>query len=127
MLGLQLYTLRNQIHNDAEALKTLSAVKDMGYECVQLAGSLDTVALTAEAASKAGLPVVGILVDMRICEEEKERLFALAEQYGAEDIGISSGISSDEEAIDLIKRANAFAKEARERGFSFSYHNLIKV
>lgn len=123
MLGLQLYTVRKNITDETSALNTLTAVKNMGYECVQLAGSIETVELTARAAQKVGISVVGLLVDMQMCETEGEKLFELARLCGAKDIGISSSIKNDTEAYNIISRANAFAKIAKENGFTFSYHN----
>ena len=123
MLGLQLYTVRQKITDASSALATLKAVKKLGYECVQLAGSLETVELTANAAKEAEISVLGILVDMNMCENHGERLFEIARFCGAKDLGISSSIQTDAEAYDLISRANAFAKIANENGLTFSYHN----
>ena len=123
MLGLQLYTVRQKITDASSALATLKAVKALGYECVQLAGSIETVELTAKAAKEAGVSVLGILVDMNMCETYDEKLFEIARYCGASDLGISSSIKTDAEAYDIISRANAFAKKAKEKGFTFSYHN----
>lgn len=123
MLGLQLYTVRQKTKDEESALAALTEIKNMGYECVQLAGSVETIELCAKAALKAGLAVIGILADMKTCEDYGEKLFELARLCGAGDIGISSFIKTEEEAYDIVKRANAFAKIANEKGFSFSYHN----
>ena len=123
MLGLQLYTVRQKITDASSALATLKAVKALGYECVQLAGSIETVELTAKAAKEAGVSVLGILVDMNMCETYDEKLFEIARYCGASDLGISSSIKTDTEAYDIISRANAFAKKAKENGLTFSYHN----
>lgn len=123
MLGLQLYTVRQKMKDESSALFTLQEIKKMGYECVQLAGSIETIEFTARFAKKAGVPVIGILTDIVTCEECSEKLFEIARACEAIDIGISSGITTETEAYDIIKRANAFAKKANENGFSFSYHN----
>ena len=123
MLGLQLYTIRNTITDKVSAENALAKIKDMGYECVQLAGDISTIELTASAAQKAGLSVLGILISMDMCEAEEEKLFELARLYGVKDIGISSQIKTEDQAYDIIKRANSFAKKTRKNGISFSYHN----
>lgn len=123
MLGLQLYTVRNNMTDESSAVFTLTEIKKMGYECVQLAGSIDTLELAARAAKEVGIAVLGILVDMNRCEENGEKLFEIARFCGAKDIGISSSIKTDDEAYDIITRANAFAEKAKEIGVSFSYHN----
>lgn len=123
MLGLQLYTVRQKITDASSALATLKEVKSLGYQCVQLAGSIETVELTARAAKEAGVSVIGILVDMNMCESYGEKLFEIAHFCGAKDLGISSSIKTDAEAYDIISRANTFAKKAKEKGLTFSYHN----
>lgn len=123
MLGLQLYTLRDKMTDSVSAVAALKEIQKMGYECVQLAGSIETVELTALAAKEVGIKVVGFLVDIDICEKDGEKLFSLARMCGAKDIGISSSIKTESAAVELISRANRFAKAAKENGFSFSYHN----
>ena len=123
MLGLQLYTVRSTIKDEASAISVLTEVKQMGYECVQLAGRMDMISLTANAAVEVGIKVIGILGGIEMCEEEGEELFRIAHLCGAEDLGISSGMTTEAEAYDLIARANRFAKRAKENGFTFSYHN----
>ena len=123
MLGLQLYTVRNKITDEASAVSVITQIREMGYECVQAAGDLATIELTVRAAKKAGVAVVGMLSNIKDCEEEGERLFALARECGAEDIGISSTIKTDSEACELVSRVNRFAATCKENGFTFSYHN----
>jgi sugar phosphate isomerase/epimerase len=123
MLGLQLYTVRSLTETDAACTAALRTVRDVGYECVQLAGKIETVERTARIAADLGIPVAGILVNLKMCEEDTERLFAAARLCHAEDIGISSSIKTEEEARDLIARVNRFAPIARQAGFRFSYHN----
>ena len=123
MIGLQLYTVR-KLTTDAKGCEdALRRIKEMGYDCVQLAGDIDTVERTAAACVALRLPVVGILGSMRLCHESKERWLAAARLCGASDIGISSSADSAEKAADLIVEANAFAAEVIAEGFTFSYHN----
>lgn len=123
MLGLQLYTVRHKMNDECSAFETLRKIKKIGYECVQLAGSLGTIEFTARAAKKAEIAVLGFLVDMNMCENYGEKLFETARLCGAKDVGISSSIKTDAEAYDMIARVNAFAKKAKENGLTFSYHN----
>jgi sugar phosphate isomerase/epimerase len=109
---------------DVESTRdTLIKIKEIGYECVQLASSCEKMRYTAEICNQIGLSVVGLLVDMDTCEKECDKLFEIAEICGAKDIGISSSIKTEDEAYTLIRRVNAFAKKARDNGFTFSYHN----
>ena len=123
MLGLQLYTVRHKMSDKDSIRDTLMKVKEMGYECVQLASSIENMEITAEVCKEIDLSAVGLLCNMDMCEQDGEKLFEIARICGAKDIGISSGIKTGEDAANLICRANAFAKKARDNGFSFSYHN----
>lgn len=123
MLGIQLYTVRQKMTDRENAYDTLIKLKGMGYECVQLASSVENMMMTAEICKEIGLAVVGLLVNIDMCEQDGDKLFDIARICGAKDIGISSGMKSVTEAYDVIFRANAFAKRAKENGFTFSYHN----
>ena len=123
MLGIQLYTVRDKMSDKNSIRDTLIQIKQIGYECVQLAGSIEKMKITAEICNEIELPVVGILCNIEMCEQEGDELFEIARICSAKDIGISSGIKTEEEADDLICRANTFARKARDNGFSFSYHN----
>jgi sugar phosphate isomerase/epimerase len=123
MLGIQLYTVRDKMFDRESARDTLIKIKEMGYECVQLASSIENMEFTAEICKDIGLPAVGLLCNIDMCEEDGEKLFEIANICGAKDIGISSGMKTEEDARDVITRANAFAKKAHDNGFTFSYHN----
>ena len=123
MLGLQLYTVRHKMTDRESIRDTLMKIKEMGYECVQLASSVENMEITAKVCKEIGLSAVGLLGNIDMCETDGDKLFEIARICGATDIGISSGMKTEEEAYDVIRRANAFAKKARANGFSFSYHN----
>ena len=58
MIGLQIYTVRQLIADPQGCESTLRRVKEMGYECVQLAGDIDTIeraAATCAAPDTAAL------------------------------------------------------------------------
>ena len=123
MIGLQLYTVRALTGDEEGARKTVRALKQMGYECVQLAGGIEDVERTANACLSEGMPVIGILTDMDICEQYTQRLFDIAKACGAKDLGISAFTTTDEQTVQLLDRANAFNALAQANGFTFSYHN----
>ncbi len=123
MIGIQLYTVADKIRDIRSAEAVIKALKDIGYECVQLAGNIETVEMTALACKNVEMSVIGFLVDIDTCETEQARLFAAAKLCGATDIGISAILSNEAETEALIQRANAFSKIAKENHFTFSYHN----
>ena len=77
MLGLQLYTVRHKIKDAASAEDVLTKIKEFGYECVQLASSIENMEFTAEICKDIGLPVVGLLCNIDMCEEDGEKLFEM--------------------------------------------------
>ena len=123
MLGIQLYTVRDKMLDRSSLRETLVRIKQIGYECVQLAGSVEKMEITANVCGEIGLSAVGLLCNIDMCETAGDKLFEIARICGAKDIGISSSIKNEDEAEELIRRSNAFAKKARASGFSFSYHN----
>lgn len=122
MIGIQLYTVRNQLTTPSDALNTLKKIKDIGYDAVQLFGGIETIELMGDLANKVGLKVIGALINIDICENYTERLFKALKACGAKDVGIS-GKETGDSAIKLVERANAFKKIAEDNGFTFSYHN----
>lgn len=122
MLAIQLYTVRTHTKTLDDAVVTLQKLKNMGYDAVQLAGSIDTIELTAEASKIAGVKVIGALTNLNTLQNNSDRLFATLKSLGAFDIGISADEVGDD-APSMIKCANEFCKIVNENGFSFSYHN----
>ena len=53
-------------------------------------------------------------------------MFAICNEFGIPEIGISAFYTTYEEAVDFISRVNPFANIAHDRGLRFSYHNHAK-
>ncbi len=123
MIGLQAYTVRSLMTDSESCVRTLKKIKDIGYECVQLAGKIEDIEMAAEAADKVGLKVIGILGGISTCEGEFQRLVKVAKFCGAKDIGVSGIEKTEYGAIELAKKINHYAKALNDEGFTFSYHN----
>ena len=123
MLGIQIYTVRDLITDEASAIQTIKELQNIGYEAIQLAGGIDTVILHANAAKKCGMKVIGILTSLETCKEYGQKLIEIARELGAKDIGISGAAKTAEEARALASDANEFAACVKKAGLSFSYHN----
>lgn len=123
MIGLQLYTLRDLMTNEESTRAVLRRVKEIGYEGVQLAGSVSEVRTVAQMAGELGLRVIGFLGGVTDIENESEELFSALRAYGARDVGISGYQTTEAGALAFATRVNAAAKRVRDAGFSFSYHN----
>ena len=123
-IGAQLYTLREKFETPEQINAALKAVKEMGYDSVQLyGGGLDLIKQLAYGAKLAGLKIVGVLITIKSCECFDEELFSLCREYGIPDIGISGSYADCKEYEPYIQRVNLYAARARKEGFSFSYHN----
>ena len=119
--GLQMYTLREYIQDNIES--TLTEVKDIGYESIQLAGGIELMESTAKAAKNIGIPVIGIMANINLCETESDKLFNILKSCNATDIGIGTGAVTYNEVMEFVDRANKFAEIASKEGFTLSYHN----
>ncbi len=122
-IGVQLYTVRDLLGTKNEIHGTLAEIKKIGYDSVQLFGSLEFAQACAEGAKANGLAITGALLEMNTCEANEQALFKLCRSYQIKDIGISSGFSDCAEPDAYIGRVNAFARRAKDAGFTFSYHN----
>lgn len=121
--GAQLFTVRTLLRTDHNIESTFAEIKRIGYQSVQLYGSIELIEKHAELAKAADLDIVGVLVDLDTCENNENKLFEICNQYGISDIGISSRFSECHNTDAYITRVNAFAKKSKKAGFIFSYHN----
>lgn len=122
-IGAQLYTVRDLLKTEDQIRSTFAELKAIGYDCVQLYGSVAFAETCAKIAKETGLAVVGILSDLASCEKEEEALFRLCRAYQIRDIGISSNSQDCQNPEAYINRVNAFAKKVKRADFTFSYHN----
>ena len=123
MIGIQMYTVRSLTETAEGAEKTVGALKKIGYEAIQLAGSIEVMENCAEAAKKCGVRVIGILTGTDLLRESYDRIIGLARDFGCYDIGISGNAGNEAEAKELVSEANSLAERINAEGFSFSYHN----
>lgn len=122
-IGLQLYTLRKVMETEEQMAVTLTRVKEIGYECVQLAGTLEQMERVGLAAKKAGLPAVSLMATLEEYMRNEAETFRVAKLLGATDLGISSAHKTMAETEELIRQVNSFAQRAKAQGLTFSYHN----
>ena len=123
MIGIQMYTLRSLTETPEGADKAVSMLKEIGYETIQLAGSIEVMKNCAAAAKKYGMNVIGILTGTANMTERFDEVIEIAKDCGAQDIGISGSAKCEVDARALVELSNEIAKKVRAEGFSFSYHN----
>ena len=126
-IGLQLYTIRDQIAKDIKG--TLQRVAQLGYTHVETAFWPEGVTLSqaAKLLKEAGLAVISSHVEIPI-GDNKKKMLDTAEAFGSkkmiwhgwpEDKRYSS-LSGTQELADIYNEAGAFAKA---NGLQFGLHN----
>jgi len=126
-IGLQLYTLRNQIKNDIA--NVLHRVADMGFEAVETAFWPDNISIeqAAKYLKDAGLVVSSAHVELPI-GDKKDAMLKTAEAFNCKRM-IWHGWPEDKrystpdgtkQLIDIYNEANHFAKS---NGLQFGLHN----
>ena len=123
MIGIQIYTVRALMQNPSDATNTLKSLSEIGYDCIQLAGGIESIRSVADAAKKTGMKVMGILTNVNTFRTAFDEMCAIAKELGVRDLGTSGNAKTESEAREFVVEVNEFAKKTREAGFSFSYHN----
>ncbi len=131
-IGLQLYTVRNQMTEDKA--KTLSLVAEAGYRQVELM-SIDSHAIeVARIARDNGLTVHSGFMDWKTIAmpDDKdvmnvETTIDLAERLGLRHIVFGYIGRDQRDTADkcktIVDRCNAMAEKVREAGMRMCYHN----
>ena len=122
-LGAQLYTVRSRLTSAQEIEQTMKEIKAIGYDSVQLFGSIELIENCTKYSLETGLEVVGVLVDMNFCEKYENELFDICKRYNIADLGISSSSHEYQNPDKYIERVHSFGRKVKEQGFTFSYHN----
>ena len=124
-IGLQLYTLRAALANaDADrAAQVLRTVADMGYGAAELYGGLDTMAVLAEGARRAGLDIVGTVCGAELLRNP-DAILRLCDRFGLRQFGVSgaktTAAADADRRIDEFNRAGA---QLAAHGIVLAYHN----
>ncbi len=127
-IGLQLYTVRNQIKDNIE--DTLHRIADMGFEAVETAFWPDTISVkqAGKYLKDAGLSVSSAHIELPIDDKNKNAMLEIAETFNCkkmiwhgwpEDKRYSS-LEGTKELVDIYNEANHFAKS---HGLQFGLHN----
>ncbi|TWU63023.1 Inosose dehydratase [Crateriforma conspicua] len=131
-IGLQLYTLRNQMKDDPKA--TLQAVADAGYRQVELMNIDDDAIDLAAMARDLGLAVHSAFMNWQAVATpdqsngpDVDRTIELAETIGLRHIVFGYIGKNARDTLDKIRgiadRANAAGEKARSAGMRLCYHN----
>ncbi len=124
--GLQLYTVRD--HMDRDAGETLKAVKAMGYDTVELAGTAGlSPAELRQLLDEYGLRAFSAHVGMDALAEDVDAEIDMAKTVGADYLVIpwlGGGTTPDRTAWEQYAKEMDVAGEAvRAAGLKLCYHN----
>lgn len=130
-IGIQLYTLRNQIKDDVKA--TIKAVADAGYKQVEPFGFPNAEAMI-EAAKDNGMAVNSshFAWDSVVNPNDKgvtpfAEILDQAQEAGLTDLVIPYLADKNRQTLDdykqLCERCNKAAEQARQAGIQLAYHN----
>lgn len=130
-IGIQLYTLRNQIDNDVEA--TLRAVADAGYQQVEMYGFPDCQPMI-EAAKAAGLAMHSSHFQWNsVINPDDPNVPHFADILDqARDLGLSHLVipyledrnrGNLDDYRQVAERSNRAAELAQQAGIQLAYHN----
>lgn len=122
-LGAQLYTVREKLKSQDEIRLAIRRIKDIGYDSVQLFGSLELIKNCVVACKLENVEIAGILADLPACESNEKELLEICRENKIPDLGISSSPEEYADPWAYIERVNAFARKAANAGITFSYHN----
>ncbi len=146
--AVQQFMLGTVMNNEKQARETLAAMKDAGYDGIELCGFMIhpmgmVVRLLTQAAGmpvgkggnldwhalvkESGLDVIALHLDLGTLEKDISACAAEAKAFGTKYIVITGMYRFDygsETAVkDLAKRLNAAGKTLKEQGIHLLYHN----
>lgn len=127
--GLQLYSVRDHMADEAGVKETFLKLAEMGYTSGQTAGTYDFIAPEkfAEYAREAGIELCGTHYSWNRIAEDIEGTVAYHKALGTNNIGIGSmpgyAIVSVEALDAFINQFNSLATEYAKYGMKLTYHN----
>ena len=125
-VGLQLYSLRNQLPKDVPG--TLKLVKEMGITDVEVAGfpMSYTPEQTRDALEKAGLKPTGVHYQWDRLSSDIDGIIKEAKTLGVEYVTLpwipNNGNFTAENARTAAQKMNEWGQKLKEAGFKFCYH-----
>lgn len=125
-IGVQLYTVRDYLENEADAEKTFKRLKDMGYDEAQTAGCAFSYETFGKLAKEAGIEIVGTHDDFGLMLRDTPAAIARHEALGTKIMG-TGGFFPDDRSMkpfyDYAEQVNQVAKVIGPLGYKYTYHN----
>lgn len=125
-LGIQLWTVRNYMNDEASIKYAFERLAAIGYKEIQTAGGFPCgVEKFAELMKNAGLSCVGTHYDFPADINNLDDYINLHRTLGTTTAGVGGGAggTSKESVLAYIDKVNALAEKLAEHGMKFSYHH----
>jgi len=127
-VGAQLYTLRDYCKDLDSFAETLKKVADIGYTTVQVSGTCEFEAQwLKEQLDKNGLKCVLTHTAPKKLQEQLDKVCEDHKIFGCDCVGLGmfSLMNGDpaERYAEFVKTYKPIAKQLKEKGFYFMYHN----
>jgi sugar phosphate isomerase/epimerase len=124
-VGLQLYTVRDQMAKDLDG--TLAAIAAAGYHIVETAGLYNLSAADLRAKfDKNGIRTVSGHYPLAEIEKSPDTVFATAKTLGQEYVTVpwlDPSLRTPETFASLPARLNKIGEQAKAAGLKTAYHN----
>ena len=125
-IGLQLYSIREDVEKDMDA--ALKAVKEMGYDCVEFAGFFGKSAEEVRAMlDKYGLEAISVHQTAEPWLKEGQKAIDYLKTVGIKFCAIPwypvEKLCNPEEFEKMVKEFTDFGKALKENGIQLLYHN----
>lgn len=127
--GLNLYSIRNLISNEADFADTAVKLRDMGYSFVQYSGGPYDPEMIKRVSDAAGLPVVITHVPLDRILDDTDTLMREHASFGCKNIGLGKlpkdMLLNAELYKATVDKLECAAKKMASEGFCFFYHNHL--
>lgn len=124
-LGLQLYSVRNHMEDEQGVRETFQKLADMGYTQAQTAGMPCDVHAFADAASKAGIEIIGTHYTFPEDLNNLEEYINFHKILGTTNAGVGGGCAygTREQIEAFITKVNTLVEKIAPYGMKFTYHH----
>lgn len=125
--GINLFSLRKFLSCEADYIKTVLRLRDMGYSYFQFSGAPYDADMIARAGAESGLPTVLTHVPYDRIVNDTDALMEEHTRFGCKNIGLGAmpreRILDEKLARETVEELQLAAEKMDKYGFKFFYHH----